>query len=87
MKRIHPIWVIIMLLLALAAGVCFRAAWKFEAGAPISKGEAIYILETAKASHEYWAAHEDEAWWVTIEGQDAMWVDRYQRIIELIEQQ
>ena len=86
MNKIHPVIVAIIAVLALVGGFLFGMAWQFEAGSPISKGEAVHILETARDSHEYWAGREDEAWWA-VPGQDAEWVIKYQGIIDLIKQQ
>ena len=51
----------------------------------ISPQEAIEVLEIARDSHQDFVDHPEKIWWADNSEQDALWVERYNAIIRLIE--
>ena len=76
----------VIAILCLFAGYAFSQATMPQYGKlPISIEDAVNTLEVAGDAHqEAFDRYGNDAPWVVIPGQDALWVERYQQIIDLI---
>lgn len=60
-------------------------AWQKEHVDIEAIDKAIYTLDYARESHQYFVDNPDEAYYAEEENQDAGWVEAYSEIIDLLE--